>query len=174
MMKTGHILRQSVIVFFLFLVTLCLASCATTLDQQYYAIKDPDEALLYLDRRILFHPFFTDAHLERGYLHFRAHRYLEAISDFKKVASAKSDCVRCVVSMNTMMGSAYLELGDTESARKRFEKVRELAPDEANGSAGLGLVALKEGKPSAAVEAFSEAIRLDPKESSHYGNRGLA
>ena len=151
-----------------------LTSCATVLDREYYSLKKPDEALRYLDRRILFNPFFTDARLERGHVLYNAHRYRDAINDFEKVSSAKSDCLKCVVSMQTMIGSSYLALEDPEHARIHFQMVKELAPNDARGPAGLGLVALKDGKTADAVEAFSEAIRLDPKEPSYYGNRGLA
>jgi tetratricopeptide (TPR) repeat protein len=60
------------------------------------------------------------------------------------------------------VGLASLEQGDAAEAKKRFEAVRRLAPEDPLGWADGAVVALRAGDPPAAATLMAEALRLAP------------
>ena len=62
------------------------------------------------------------------------------------------------------MGLAYLEEGDLEAAETEFQKLIELAPQEAIGYANIGLIYLRMGRYQEAETLLKKAIDLDPED----------
>jgi tetratricopeptide (TPR) repeat protein len=137
--------------------------------------KTDEQKLTYLDRRLLYNPSLTDAYLARGKLHFATRRYEKALADFRKVMAdeKKRDCPSCARYLHVMAGSACLQMGALPEARQCFDDLVAMAPDDARGYAGQGLVGFREGKFAAAIESFTRAIELDPKDAGYYCNRAL-
>lgn len=71
-----------------------------------------------------------------------------------------------------MEGFRLYEEGDYPEARLIFEELAQQDPLEAYYRTALGAILLAEDELDAALEAFDEALRLNPKDSAALVNRG--
>ena len=115
------------------------------------------------------HSTYVDARLLRGWEHFEARRYEEAISDFEaalwypenlEVAERYDGGRSCQV--NYWIGATYAAMGEVETARSFFEQAAHGKKPPSGGSElgyyrGLALRAL--GLETEATEIFDELIR---------------
>ncbi len=70
-------------------------------------------------------------------------------------------------------GSVLLQQGRYDEALKRFEKARELQPENATVYNMIGLCHLRKGELSQALSAFDKALELVPTFSDALNNRGM-
>jgi tetratricopeptide (TPR) repeat protein len=71
-----------------------------------------------------------------------------------------------------MEGFRLYEEGDYPEARLIFEELAQQDPLEAYYRTALGAILLAEDELDAALEAFDEALKLNPKDSAALVNRG--
>jgi tetratricopeptide (TPR) repeat protein len=67
----------------------------------------------------------------------------------------------------------HLEQGDLDSAATVIDEALQIAPESAIINYTYGQVVRNQGKFEQAIEAYSEAIRLDPTEPQFYWDRGF-
>jgi tetratricopeptide (TPR) repeat protein len=73
-----------------------------------------------------------------------------------------------------VLAKLYLDKGDTENARLFASKVfNEMSSNRDQAAFILGLTALQEGKGEEAINNFTKAIELNPKEPVYYWERGF-
>ncbi len=70
-------------------------------------------------------------------------------------------------------GSVLLQQGRYDEALKRFEKARDLQPENATVYNMIGLCHLRKGELSQALSAFDRALELVPTFSDALNNRGM-
>ncbi len=85
-------------------------------------------------------------------------------SDSVKVGEDNSNQLHSEVQSARSLGLAYLEENDLENAEKQFIRVKELAPESADGYANLGVVYLRQGKYPEAESMLEKASVLAPQD----------
>jgi tetratricopeptide (TPR) repeat protein len=65
------------------------------------------------------------------------------------------------------MATAYAGLGDFVRARDCLESAVSLNPDNAQVWTSLGIMAQKTGDPARAIEAYSQAVKLQPTQRGY-------
>lgn len=128
------------------------------LGQAYHAFELLDAAATCYSNALTFKPE------EVRWLYYRAlvrnaRGELEAaLSDYQKVAGLQPG----VLSVQIRLGNALLDLGVPDAARRHFNRVTEVEPDNAAALYGLGRVALELGDLPRAIELLEKALRLQP------------
>ena len=72
------------------------------------------------------------------------------------------------------LGVELAEFGDSEGARRQYERALELDPQLADAHYNLGNLLLEEGAAEEAVEHYREVARLDPESATAHSNLGNA
>ena len=126
-----------------------------------YAKKGDDaQALLAWDQVILAAPWYTDAYLARGWLHFKLKQDEAALADFAVVKSTSK--AEQTAQSYTGSGWIYFRQTDYTRAAADFQQATELMPMSKDAYMGLGwsLFSLKHFEASAL--ALEQWVRLDP------------
>ena len=119
-------------------------------------------------RAVAINPDDPDSNLNIGGYEQQRRNFAQAIAQYKKVISATQDSavlnagVRAKAFDN--MGYVYRELGDLPHARESFEAAVASDPQLAKAWIGLGLVDQKSGNVGPAIQAYSQAMKLQPSD----------
>ena len=73
-----------------------------------------------------------------------------------------------------MLAQCQASLGQGQAALDSAHQLVRLAPEDDRSHALAGRALLAQGRPEAAVPAFTEALRLNPHSFEHLHNRALA
>jgi len=126
-----------------------------------YAKKGDDaKALLAWDQVIQSAPWYIDAYLARGWLHFKLKHDTAALADFT-VVKATSKAEQTAQSF-TGSGWIYFRQNDYTRAAAEFQRATELMPTSKDGYMGLGWSLLSLKKYEASALALEQWARLDP------------
>jgi tetratricopeptide (TPR) repeat protein len=127
-----------------------------------------EAAMPHFFRAVAINPDDPDSNLNIGGYEQQQRDFPQAIAQYKKVISATQDSavVDAVVRAKAFnnMGYSYRELGDLPHARESFEAAVALNPQYPKAWIGLGLVDQKSGKLGAAIQAYSQAMKLQPSD----------
>ena len=104
-----------------------------------------------------------------GIFLYRQGRYTEAIAAFEKMRELAPDHMRAY----SNLAAAYHQLGRTDESARVLQRSLEIAPDSVTYS-NLGTYLYFQGKYPEAVNAFEEAVKLNPNASARWGNLGDA
>jgi tetratricopeptide (TPR) repeat protein len=125
-------------------------------------------AMPHFYRAVSINPDDPDSNLNIGGYEQQQRNFPQAIAQYKKVISATEDSavVDAVVRAKAFnnMGYSYRELGDLPHARESFEAAVALNPQYPKAWIGLGLVDQKSGNLGAAIQAYSQAMKLQPSD----------
>jgi len=125
-------------------------------------------AMPHFYRAVAINPDDPDSNLNIGGYEQQQRDFPQAIAQYKKVISATQDSavVDAVVRAKAFnnMGYSYRELGDLPHARESFEAAVALNPQYPKAWIGLGLVDQKSGNLGAAIQAYSQAMKLQPSD----------
>jgi len=123
-------------------------------------------ALPHFYRAVAINPDDPDSNLNIGGYEQRQKNLPQAIAQYNKVISAtrESAVVNAGVRAKAFdnMGNCYRELGDLDHARQSFEAAVAADPQLAKAWIGLGLVDQKTGNVGPAIQAYSQAMKLQP------------
>ena len=90
----------------------------------------------------------------------------QAIAQYQKTIALTDDAVRKNVWLRSTtfarLGSAYRQLGRFEEAQQNFRRALELSPNDGQAWLALGIVAAQAGDNRGAIEAYSQAVKLQP------------
>ena len=126
---------------------------------------DPDSAIAWVD-------------LSRAHLNAAGHGWEPSETG---VAAAR-DAARRAISIAPDLPEGYMVLGrvqlyfdwDWEAAKDSYRRAMELAPGNAVGIHGAGILAQNEGRIDDALELFRRAVEQDPLSSGAYSRLGTA
>jgi tetratricopeptide (TPR) repeat protein len=127
-----------------------------------------ETAMPHFYRAVAINPDDPDSNLNIGGYEQQQRNFAQAIAQYKKVISATQDSavlnagVRAKAFDN--MGYVYRELGDLPHARESFEAAVASDPQLAKAWIGLGLVDQKSGNVGPAIQAYSQAMKLQPSD----------
>ena len=125
-------------------------------------------AMPHFYRAVSINPDDPDSNLNIGGYEQQQRNFPQAIAQYKKVISATEDSavVDAVVRAKAFnnMGYSYRELGDLPHARESFEAAVALNPQYPKAWIGLGLVDQKSGNLGPAIQAYSQAMKLQPSD----------
>ncbi|MFZ0912261.1 MAG: tetratricopeptide repeat protein, partial [Candidatus Korobacteraceae bacterium] len=127
-----------------------------------------EAAMPHFYRAVAINPDDPDSNLNIGGYEQRQRNFAQAIAQYNKVIRATQDSVvlNAVVRAKAFdnMGYAYRELGDLPHARESFEAAVAVDPQFAKAWIGLGLVEQKSGNIGLAIQAYSQAMKLQPSD----------
>jgi tetratricopeptide (TPR) repeat protein len=126
-----------------------------------------EAAMPHFCRAVAINPDDPDSNLNiGGYEQQQRRNFPQAIAQYKKVISATQDSavLNAVVRAKAFsnMGYSYRQLGDLAHARESFEAAVASSPHNRMAWIGLGLVDQKLGNPGLAIEAYSQAMKIQP------------
>jgi protein O-mannosyl-transferase len=127
-----------------------------------------EAAMPHFYRAVEINPDDPDSNLNIGGYEQQQKNLQQAVAQYKKVISATqgslvlSAGVRAKAFNN--MGYAYRELGDLPHARESFEAAVAMNPQYVKAWIGLGLVNQKSGNLGPAIQAYSQAMKLQPSD----------
>jgi tetratricopeptide (TPR) repeat protein len=88
-----------------------------------------------------------------------------AVEQYKKVIAMTQNTIRLNAPTRAQafsnMGLAYRELGDYAHARESFQEAVGLNPSDGRAWLGLGIMAQRSGDLSTAIEAYSNALKIE-------------
>jgi serine/threonine-protein kinase len=128
-----------------------------------------EEALQEYQQALAIRPNYFLNNSALGVFYYRRGQYAEAAIAFQRVTQNQPDSAWGFINL----GAAYLKGGDNERALENFERAIAIAPDEMAYS-NVGAIHYAEGRYAEAARAFSEAIRLGPKNDVSHRNLGDA
>ena len=90
----------------------------------------------------------------------------QAIAQYEKTIALTGDAVQKNLWLRSTtfarLGSAYRQLGRFEEAQQSFRRALDLNPNDAQVWLALGIVTAQTGDNRAAVDAYSQAVKLQP------------
>ena len=116
-------------------------------------------AVALLRRVVAADPNVIDAWFMLGNEHFKARRFSDAISYFKKALALKPDYDLALINM----ANSYRALGNDEAAMAGYQQYLLVDPKNAYVHYQIGEIDLDRGDRAAAARRFGEALAIDPK-----------
>jgi tetratricopeptide (TPR) repeat protein len=135
----------------------------------YLKLDDTEKAIKAYKTSLKLNPFVEETHSNLGNLYFALERYEEAEKEYKEVVKLNSNNVN-----NYALGQVYLATGRYAEAEDIFNKVRQLAPEKAEGYFGLGLTYSGQGRYDEAIFQLEEALTRDSRLYEAHAEIGYA
>ena len=136
---------------------------STLMDQGH-----PDAALPHFQAATEMNPSDPSAYMAIGAYDQQHGRLRPAIEQYQKVISLTEGEVQRNLWLRfttlTRLGSAYRQLGDFDQARQSFHKALEINPNQAEVWLALGIVTQLSGDSTGAIQAYSQAIKIQPSD----------
>jgi tetratricopeptide (TPR) repeat protein len=125
------------------------------------------EALTYYKKAINQYPFNATTYSEMGTCYQKLKQYPEAIEAFKQAIQTEPDYT---VAHGALAG-VYVSQSRFEEALKIYEKIVEIKPDS-KAYKQIGNLLDDMGRPQESIEAFTNAITINPKDALSYNDLG--
>lgn len=125
-----------------------------------------DDALPHFVAATRMNPDDAQAYMAIGTYDQQRGEPVQAVEQYEKAIALTDDAVRTNLWLRettlARLGSAYRQLGRFEEARASFRRALELNPNDGQVWLALGIVTAQAGDPGAAIEAYSQAVKLQP------------
>jgi tetratricopeptide (TPR) repeat protein len=125
-----------------------------------------DDALPHFVAATEMNPADASAYMAIGTYDQQHGEPAEAITQYQKTIALTNDAVQKNLWLRSTtlarLGSAYRQLGRFEEARQSFRQALELNPNDGQVWLALGIVNAQGGDSRAAVEAYAQAVKLQP------------
>ncbi|MFZ0794058.1 MAG: tetratricopeptide repeat protein [Candidatus Korobacteraceae bacterium] len=129
---------------------------------------ESDAALPHLEAAREMNPSDASAYMSIGAYEQQHGKPQQAIEQYQKTIALTDDAVQRNLWLRSTtfarMGSAYRQLGDFAQAQQSFRKALETNPGDGQLWLGLGIVTQLSGDPGAAIQAYSQAVKLQPSD----------
>lgn len=135
----------------------------------YLTLGNPDAAIEAYNGALKISPFRADIHFEIGKIHTTLDQPEPARDAFERAARYDPSAANLY-----SLGQGYLATGQYDLARRQFERVIRLEPDQPYGHFGLGQTLAKQGKFDAAISEFRQAIAIQPDYLNAFSEMGYA
>ncbi|MFH1226352.1 MAG: tetratricopeptide repeat protein [Planctomycetota bacterium] len=126
------------------------------------------EAMVDFSNSMKLAPGFADSYKNRGILHIKDGKYLDAAQDLRQAVRLEPDCPVSYFNL----GVAYLNMEEFSEARRSFEYVIEFAPDYTDAYLNRGVAYYKLQQPGQALNDFEKIIAVKTKDK--IGKENLA
>ncbi len=124
------------------------------------------DAMPHFARAAEIEPSYVFAHIHIGIYQHQQGDFQGALQQYQKVVSLTQNDIAHYAEVRheifANMASAYAGLGDFAQARKSLESAVSLNPDSAQEWTNLAIMAQKTGDVERAIQAYSEAVKLQP------------
>ena len=141
-----------------------------SLGNGYWMTGQPDQAISYLTKAIVFNPKCAEAFCNRGTVYASVGQTQPAGLDFDQAIKLNPNFAEAYY----RRGTAYYALGQNQQALLDYNKAIELNPKYARAFYGRANVYGSLGQNQEAIADYTRAIELDPKDASAFTNRGIA
>ncbi len=136
------------------------------------------QAIPHLDQALKIYPNYKDAYISRGGAHYVLREFPEAIADYRRAVQLSSDDpkLKTYLALALRDGGRYYgeERSDIPNAFKCFKESWQLNPNDPETARLLGVANGIQGNHTEAIEWFSKAVEVAPKEASYLWDLGLA
>lgn len=122
-----------------------------------------EEATAHFGRAATLYPSDPISNLNLGFYEQQHHNAQAALQRYEKVTQVTQDERARAAAFNNM-GFIYRDLGQLPQARDSFQAALKLRPRNIRAQVGLGLVAQRLGNSDLAVQAYSDAIAIQPSD----------
>ncbi len=148
-----------------------MASRQARLEQAQLALRNgqAEKAGRECEKLLVENPRDVEARYIRAMSFAANRRYAEAVGDFRRVLSLRTDFLPALING----GIALISAGNLTEAGEFLEKARKLNPAPAELHFGLGLCRERLGDFHGAVTAYREAIARNPRFPDAYNNLGV-
>jgi tetratricopeptide (TPR) repeat protein len=127
-----------------------------------------DEALPHLIAATQMNPSDPSAYVAIGAYDQQHGEVRQAVEQYQRTVTLTDSAVQQNLwlreSAFARMGSAYRQLGEFQLARTSFQKALEINPRDGQVWLALGIVTAQAGDAGAAVEAYSQALMIQPSD----------
>jgi protein O-mannosyl-transferase len=129
---------------------------------------DAEAALPHFENAVKENPSDASAYLAIGAYDQKHGQAQQAIQQYQKVITLTDNKVQQNLWLRSnafgRMGSAYRQLKDYENARQSYREALKLDPDKGEIWLALGIVTQLAGDSNGAVQAYSQAVKLQPSD----------
>jgi len=129
---------------------------------------DPEAALPHLQAATEMNPSDPSAYMSIGAYDQQHGNARDALEQYQRTIRLTDGAVQRNLWLRSTtfarMGSAYRQLGDFAQARQSFRKALEINPGDGQVWLALGIVTQLSGNPSAAIQAYSQAVKIQPSD----------
>lgn len=123
----------------------------------------PDEAISEFLASEQFHQYPPDQLLKIGLYEQRNGHFQGAIEEYQKVSGSTAD-PKLRASAWSQTGSAYVQMGNYDQARKSYESGLQQNPNDASALVGSAMLAERDGNFSQAVTRLNQAMKVEPSD----------
>jgi tetratricopeptide (TPR) repeat protein len=124
--------------------------------------NQPDAAIKILNDEIQKQPQRTDLKKELATVEIRAQKYDKGIADFNSILDRYKDAPIEQAEIYFRIGQSYAMRGDIQHAIENMQKARQLVPTSVPYISALAQFYDAEGKPTEALAAYRDAMKVDP------------
>jgi tetratricopeptide (TPR) repeat protein len=96
-------------------------------------------------------------YLARGKVAFEAHRYADAVTEFRKAVAAKPDSITARINL----GAALTQVGDVNGAVEQFEEALKIDPARVNAHYNLAVLLSGQNKQEQAITHLRAVLNVD-------------
>jgi tetratricopeptide (TPR) repeat protein len=136
------------------------------------------QAIPHLDQAIKIYPNYKDAYVSRAGCHYVLQDYDRAIADYRVAMQLAQDKTKIKTYLALALrdgGKMYGERrGDLPGSGKMLNESWQLNPTDAETARLLGVWSGVQSRHADAIQWFSKAVELNPKEASYLWDLGLA
>lgn len=136
------------------------------------------QAIPHLDQALKIYPNYKDAYISRGGAHFVLREFPQAIADYRSAVQLAPDDpkLKTYLALALRDGGRYYgeQKNDIPSAFRSFEESWKLNPTDPETARLLGVANGMQGKHAEAIEWFTKAVDLAPKDAGFLWDLGLA
>lgn len=145
------------------------SDAANYMADAYLKMDKTEKAIDSYELSIRLNPYRDDTNITLGNLYYSLDRFEESKEQYQAAVRKNPSAVN-----HYSLGQAHLALGQFSEAKKTFNIVKRLAPENANGEYGIGLALAGEGRYEDAINRFEAALRRDPDFTDAYAEIGYA
>jgi len=132
-----------------------------------------DEALAAVDEALKVAPEAPLLHYQRGWVHFHARRWDEAIGLFRQVIDRFPQDADTVRQARLSLSALYVEQGDKAKGRQVLEEVYAVDPDDPSVNNDLGYLYADEGQKLDQAEGMiRKALASEPENAAYLDSMG--
>jgi tetratricopeptide (TPR) repeat protein len=136
---------------------------STLLDQGH-----SEEALPHLQAATEMNPADPSAYMYMGAYDQQHGQLRQAIAQYQQAITLSDGAGQRNLWLRSStfarMGSAYRQLGDLEPAGQSFRKALAINPNDSQVWLALGIVTQLSGNPTSAIQAYSQALKIQPSD----------